>query len=107
MKVTAASLSFSQMAQVTGARHSMINSLHGHPLPKALRNLHKAIATMREGDAEYKANKKEKLVAYETKSIADCAKKLSDKVDLEAEIDDQLLVVIEEALEQRGRLATY
>ena len=62
---------------------------------------------MREGDAKYKANKKEKLVAYETKSIADCAKKLSDKVGLEADIEDHLLVVIEEALEQSGRLAIY
>ena len=62
---------------------------------------------MREGDAEYKANKGEKLIAYKTKFMADCADKLSDKVDLEADIDEQLLVVIEEALEQSGRLATY
>ena len=39
--------------------------------------------------------------------MADCAKKLSDKVDLEADIDDQMLVVIEEALEQSESLATY
>ena len=62
---------------------------------------------MRKGDAEYKANKGERLIAYETKSMADYAKKLSDKVDLEADIDDQLLVVIEETLEQSESLATY
>ena len=45
---------------------STVNSRHGHPLHKALRNLQKAIATMREGDAEYRASKGEKLIAYKT-----------------------------------------
>ena len=39
--------------------------------------------------------------------MADCAKKLSDKVDLEPEIEAQLLVVIEEALDQSESLASY
>ena len=39
--------------------------------------------------------------------MADCAKKLSDKVDLETDIEGQLLVAIEEALEQSESLATY
>ena len=48
-----------------------------------------------------------KLIAYKTKFMTDCAKKLSDRVDLKLDIDDQLLVVIEEALEQSETLATY
>ena len=62
---------------------------------------------MRAGDAEYKATKGEKLIAYETKFMTDCAKKLSDRFDLEVDIDDQLLVVIEEALEQSETLPIY
>ena len=65
------------------------------------------IAKMRAGDAEYEAYKGEKLMAYETKFMTDCTKKLSNKVDLEADIDDQLLVVIDKALEQSETLATY
>ena len=39
--------------------------------------------------------------------MADCAKKLWDKVDLEHEIEAYLLVVIEEALDQNESLALY
>ena len=39
--------------------------------------------------------------------MADCAKKLSYKVDLEIEIEAHLLVVIEEALEQSENFASY
>ena len=39
--------------------------------------------------------------------MADCAKKLSDKVDLEPEIEAQLLVLIEEALDQIKSLESY
>ena len=62
---------------------------------------------MREGGGECKANKGEKLIAYETKSMENCTKKLSDEVELEVDIGDQLLVMINEALDQSGRLATY
>ena len=83
---------------------STMNSCQGQPLHKALKNLQKAIAKMAEGNAEHKG---ERLIIYETKSMADCAKKLSDKVDLEPYIEAQLLDVIEEAFEQSESLATY
>ena len=50
---------------------------------------------MRAGDAEYKATKGEKFIAYKTKVMTDCAKKLSNRVNIKVDIDDQLLVVIE------------
>ena len=88
----------------TASVASTVHSHQGHPLHKALKKLQKAIAKMSEGDAE---NKGERLISYETKSMADCAKKLLVKVDLETDIEDQLLVLIEEALEQSESLATY
>ena len=39
--------------------------------------------------------------------MTDCAKKLSDKVDLEPEVEAHLLVVIEEVLDQSKNLASY
>ena len=52
-------------------------------------------------------HKGEQQIRYETKYMADCAKKLSDKVDLEPEIEAHLLVVIEEALDQSETLVSY
>ena len=54
---------------------STAHSRQTNPLHKALRNLQKAIANMEEGNDEYKANKKERVIAYETKLMTDFAKK--------------------------------
>ena len=59
---------------------------------------------MSEEKAEHKG---EQQIRYETKYMTDCAKKLSDKVDLEPEIEAHLLVVIEEALDQSENFASY
>ena len=59
---------------------------------------------MLEENAEHKG---EQQICYETKYMTDCAKKLSDKVDLEPEIEAHLLVVIEEALDQSETFASY
>ena len=83
---------------------STMNSRQGQPLHKALKNLQKAISKMLEENAEHKG---ERQISYETKYMADCAKKLSDKVNLEPEIEAQLLVIIEEALDQSESLSTY
>ena len=39
--------------------------------------------------------------------MTDCAKKFSDKVDLEPEVEAHLLVVIEEVLDQSKNFASY
>ena len=86
---------------------STANSRQTNPLYKALRNLQKAIAKLEEGNDKYKANKREKIIAFETKLMMDCAKKLSDRVDVETDIEETFLVVIEETLEKAESLAFY
>ena len=82
---------------------STAHSHQGQSLHKALKNLQKAISKMSEDNAEHKG---EKQITHEMRDITDCAKKLSDKVDLEPEIEAHLLVVLEEVLDQSKNLAS-
>ena len=74
---------------------STMHSRQGQPPHKVLKNLQMSIFKVSEENTEHKG---EQLICYETKYMTDCAKNLSDKVDLNPEIEAHMLVVIEELL---------
>ena len=51
--------------------------------------------------------KREKQISIETKNMTEYAKKLSEKVKIEPDINDQLLEVIKDLLEQSEKLESY
>ena len=74
---------------------SSINSRHELSVSSALRKLQKAIEKIKlaEGCGE-------KQISHAQKVMSDCASKLSAKLDVEDDIEPQLLVVAERALEE-------
>ena len=79
---------------------SSVNSRHELSVHSALRKLQRAIEKMKLTE-----ECGEKQISHAQKVMSDCASKLSAKLDVEDDIEPQLLVVAERALEESEGLA--